>query len=299
MALPQRTRRLPPSRCNFTFSDCLQLVKPKVTGLSLLTAAAGYRLGSTAAPDLGKFLGTVFCTFLAAAGGSVLNQYLDRNTDSLMSRTASRPLPALRMSPGRVLIAGVILSISATVYLGVWVNSLASLLAGLTLLIYLGAYTPLKRRTPLSTWIGAVAGALPPLIGWTAAGGDLDIRALSLWTILFFWQVPHFLAIAWIRREEYAKAGLRVLTTLDPTGTRTSRQILLHSCLLAAASLVPYWTGLSGLWYLLAAGLLGLTFIVCAILLGHPLSEGRARLILKAGVIYLPCLLIAMVIDRV
>lgn len=174
MALPQRTRRLPPARCNFTFSDCLQLVKPKVTGLSLLTAAAGYRLGSTAAPDLGKFLGTVFCTFLAAAGGSVLNQYMDRDTDSLMSRTANRPLPALRMSPGRVLIAGVILSISATVSLGVWIK-----------------------------------------------------------------------------------------------------------------------------WYLLAAGLLGLTFIVCAILLDHPLSEGRARLNLKAGVIYLPCLLIAMVIDRV
>lgn len=298
MAFSRIFRRLPAGGDSSVLSDCLQLLRPRVTGLSLFTAAAGYLLAATGEVDLLRLLGTVSFTFLASGGGSALNQFLDRYSDSLMSRTAHRPLPARRRSPATVLTVGVFLSVSGMTSLCLWISPLAAALAGLTLLIYVGVYTPLKRKTVLSTWIGAVAGALPPLIGWTAAGGVLDIRALSLWGILFFWQVPHVLAVAWMRRRDYLQAGLRPLSTLDPTGTRTGRQVLLHSGLLLAASLVPFWSGLSGSLYLLAAALLGLALVACSFFFLHSPGEGRARLMLKAGLVYLPFLLIIMILDR-
>jgi protoheme IX farnesyltransferase len=296
MSVRQRIRR-PPSALR-SLKDSLQLAKPKVTGLSLLTVAAGFLLPDPAGFAPGRLGGTIFFTLLAAAGAGALNQYLDRDSDSLMGRTSPRPLPARRISPAAALAAGAVLSAAGTVCLGIWIGRLSALLAGLTLLVYLAVYTPLKKKTWLSIWPGALVGALPPLIGWSAAGAGLDIRALSLSAILFFWQIPHFLAISWIRRREYARAGLPVLATLDPAGIRASRQAVLHSALLLAASLVPFFTGLSGRNYLYAAAALGTVVLFCALLLRLRRSERRARLLLAAGVAYLPCLLLLMLLDR-
>jgi protoheme IX farnesyltransferase len=296
MSSRQRIRRPLSALGNLT--DCLQLIKPKVTGLSLLTVVAGFLLARPAGLDAGRLAGTVFFTFLAAAGAGALNQYLDRDSDALMDRTSPRPLPARRMSPAAALASGTVLSAAGILCLGIWIGLPSALLAVLTLLVYLAVYTPLKKKTWMSIWTGAVAGALPPLIGWSAAGAGLDIRALGLSAILFFWQIPHFLSISWIRRREYARAGLPVLAALDPAGMRVSRQAVLHSGLLLAASLLPFFSGLSGRPYLYAAAILGTAFLCCAVLLRLDRSEWRARLLLSAGVVYLPCLLLAMLLCR-
>jgi protoheme IX farnesyltransferase len=278
---------------------CLALTKPRVTGLSVLSAAAGFRLAADGPLDLRRFLGTVICTFLAAAGAGALNQYLERDRDALMRRTSSRPLPTGLIPPGPVLAIGAALALTGTVGMTLWVTPVAGLLTILSLLLYLFAYTPLKRKAALSTWVGAIPGALPPLIGWAACGGAMGMSAWSLYAVLYFWQIPHFLAIAWIRRDDYLRAGLPVLTAADPTGRRTNRQVLLHTGLLLAASLAPFWTGLTGPRYLAAAAVLGLGFAAAAALFRPSTAEIRARLLLKAGVVYLPCLLLAMVLDRV
>jgi len=287
----------PPARRR-VLSRWLTLVKPRVTGLSVLSAAAGFRLAAGSRADWGRFLGTVICTLLAAAGAGALNQYLERDRDAAMLRTTSRPLPAGLLSARQVLGIGTAMALAGTAGMALWIGTAAALLTALTLFVYLFAYTPLKARSPLATWIGAVAGALPPVIGWAAAGGPLGLRAWSLYTILFLWQIPHFLAIAWIRRQDYLRAGLPVVTTTDPSGTRTSRLVLLHCCLLLAASLFPFWDGVAGVRYLAVAGVLGVGFAAAAVRFRLSTSEGRARLLLKASVIYLPCLLVAMVLDR-
>src|SRR5437867_196769 len=210
------------------FVVCSELVKARLTFLVLLTTVVGFYIGFRGSLDYLKLLHTLIGTGLVAAGASALNQLLERDYDALMHRTEDRPLPSGRLQPDTVLVFGGLCSAAGLVYLVFAINLLTSLLGAITLCSYLFIYTPLKRVTPLNTAIGAIPGALPPLMGWTAARNELAGEGWALFAIVFFWQIPHFLAIAWLYREEYVKAGFVMLPSLDPDGCRTGRQTVSH-----------------------------------------------------------------------
>jgi protoheme IX farnesyltransferase len=238
-------------------------------------------------------------TAVLFAGASALNQLLERDRDALMPRTANRPLPAGRLQPVQVLALGSLLSAGGVVYLLACGQPLGAGLGTFALISYLFVYTPLKEWTPLSTLIGAVPGAVPPLIGWAAARGSLDSRALALFLIVFVWQVPHFLAIAWIYRDQYARAGFRVLPVLDPQGVQTGRQMICYCLALVVASLALAVLGAAGPVYLAGALLLGIGFLACAVRFACLRSLSRARVVLRASLIYLPALLTLLVLNRI
>jgi protoheme IX farnesyltransferase len=276
-----------------------ELIKARLTFLVLLTTAVGFYLGMRGAMDWWLFLHALASTALLASGASALNQLLERNHDKHMRRTEDRPLPSGRMQPNTVLIFGA-LSISAgLIYMAAAVNLLTSLLGALTVCSYVFVYTPLKRVTTLNTVVGAIPGALPPLMGWTAARDALTAEGWALFAILFFWQLPHFFAIAWIYRDEYAKAGFVMLPIIDPEGHRTSRQAVSHTLGLLPISLCPVVFGMVGAVYLMGALLLGLAFIFCAIRFSRELSLASARSLFYASILYLPLLLVLMVVDKV
>jgi protoheme IX farnesyltransferase len=278
-------------------ADYLELTKARVAVLVLFTVAAGFWLGARGTPDLAMLVHTVVATGLVAAGASALNQLLERHTDALMRRTEGRPLPSGRLQPVEVLAFGLALTLGGLIYLAAVVRQpLAVLVAVFTVVSYVLLYTPLKRRTTLNTLVGAVPGALPPVIGWTAARGDLGPEALALFLILFIWQVPHFLAIAWIYREDYARAGLRMLPAADPTGRLTGRQMTLYCLTLIPVSLLPCLLGEAGPAYLMAAIALGLAFLASALGFLHEVSTDQARRVLKASLIYLPVLLALLLV---
>jgi protoheme IX farnesyltransferase len=280
------------------FADYLELTRPRIAALVLFTAAAGFCLASAGAPDLARLLHTLVGTALVTAGASALNQVLERDGDARMARTRNRPLPSGRMPPLEALLFGIGLALAGLAYLALAVRQpLAVLTVALAFAVYVLLYTPLKRTTSLNTLIGAVAGAAPPVIGWTAATNALDLPAFVLFAILFLWQVPHFLAIAWLYRDDYASAGLRMLPMQDPGGSRTARHMVGYSLALLAASLAPSALGWAGGVYLLGAVVLGVGFLTCALGFLHTRSAARARRVLRASLLYLPALFAVLLVD--
>lgn len=290
-----------PSQIRTRLTDYIELTKPRVAVLVLFTVAAGALLAAGGLPDRPlDLVNTLLGTALVAAGASALNQLLERHSDGLMHRTEHRPLPAGRMLPGAVLAFGAGLSVFGVAYLAVTLRQpTAALVAAFTFVSYVFLYTPLKRRTPLNTLVGAVPGALPPVIGWTAVRGRIDAEALALFTILFLWQVPHFLAIAWIYRDDYTRAGLRMLPVVDRSGTQTGRQMIRYCLILVPASLAPVAFGTVGPIYLAGATLLGVGFLLATIGFARDHSMTQARRVLRASLIYLPALFALLLIDSV
>src|SRR3954468_15824058 len=278
------------------FSD---LIKARLTFLVLLTTLVGFYIGTRENTDYLLMIHALMGTALVACGASALNQLWEREHDAKMRRTESRPLPSGRLQPETVLIFGGACSMAGLIYLAFNVNLLTSLLGALTLTTYVFVYTPLKRITWLNTAIGAIPGALPPLMGWTAARNDLSVEGWALFAILFFWQIPHFLAIAWLYREEYAKAGFVMLPAVDPAGERTGRQAVSHTMALLLVSLLPVALRLSGPIYFFGALVCGLLFLWFAFQFSRTLSTRSARQMLLLSIIYLPLLLGLMVIDKI
>jgi protoheme IX farnesyltransferase len=279
-------------------ADYLALTKPRVAGLVLFTVAVGALLagGRQVAPVL--VVHVVVGTALVAAGASALNQWIERQSDAHMRRTADRPLPAGRLQPAEALIFGGLLGAVGVAYLACTTHLAAAAVAAFTIAAYVGVYTPLKSRTVLNTLIGAVPGALPPVIGWTAVRGTLTHEALTLFLIIFLWQVPHFLAIAWIYRDEYGRAGLRMLPVIDPAGRRTGRQMVLYCLSLLLVSVAPVLYGDAGWLYFAGAVTLGAAFLAGTLAFRRVPSLGHARRVLRASLWYLPGLLALLLLDR-
>ena len=274
------------------------LTKPEVNLLVVMSTLAGYYLAWRGPLNLPLLLSALFGTLLVASGTGTLNQYMERNSDCSMRRTARRPLPAGRLHPAEALIFGILLSAGGGLLLWLEANPLSSILALLTLTTYLLIYTPLKKKTDLCTLIGAFPGAMPPLIGWAAARGSLNAEALVLYAILFLWQFPHFLAIAWMYREDYARAGLRMLPPEDPEGRLTSRQIIVFLGALVLVSVLPALMGQAGKVYLVGAVALGGYFLVHGARLARSRTNALARRLVLASVIYLPLIFSLMMFDK-
>lgn len=276
----------------------LELTKPRITSLIMLTAAAGFCLGSQGATNYLVLMHTMIGIGLLASGLGTLNEFMERDLDCLMRRTADRPLPTHRVQPFEALWFGLTLTVVAELYLALFTNSLTSIL-GLTVVAgYLFAYTPLKTRSTFSTFVGAFPGAMPPVLGWTAARGRLDVTTAVLFAILFLWQFPHFLAIAWMYREDYGRAGICMLPVVEPDGRVTGQQIIAYSIMLVPVSLLPTVLGLSGKIYFVSALVLGLLFLASGIRAALSKSNLHARQLLMASVFYLPLLFGVMVLDR-
>jgi heme o synthase len=276
----------------------VELTKPRITFLIVLTAAAGFALGSQSGFDYRALLVSMFGIALLSSGVATINQYMERDLDALMRRTANRPLPTGKLLPWEALAFGAGLILISEIYLAVLVNPLTALL-GLTVIAgYLFGYTPLKTRTTLSTMVGAFPGAVPPLIGWAAARGSVGLEAWVLFAILFLWQFPHFLAIAWMYREDYSRAGILMLPVVEPDGRITAQQIVVYTVLLLPVSLLPAALGMSGKVYLFGAIILGLAFLFSSLRAAFSKSRQEARRLLLASVIYLPLLFILMVLDK-
>ncbi len=279
--------------------DLAWITKPRLSSLVLMATMCGFFFGAPAQFNLLLMVETILGTMLVAAGASALNQVIERHTDRLMARTRNRPLPAGRMDAGQVLNFGVACGVAGLLYLALRVNIEASLWAALTLALYVFVYTPLKRVSTLNTLVGAIPGAMPPLIGWAAAQGGLDARAWALFAILFLWQIPHFLAIAWIYRADYANAGLKMLPAVESDGCSTARQVVVHSVSLLPVSLLPLFMGMAGVIYFAAAVVLGLGYIAFALNFSLRRNDRSARQLFLASVVYLPLLLAVMMFDRV
>ena len=275
------------------------LVKARLTALVLLTTFVGFYLGERGTVHYLLMFHTLLGTALVASGAAALNQLLEREYDAKMRRTASRPLPSGRMQPATVMLIGGICSAVGLIYLALLVNLLTSVVGAVTLVSYLFIYTPLKRVTWVNTLVGAVPGALPPRMGWTAARNELSGVGWALFAILAFWQIPHFMAIAWLYREEYAKAGFVMLPSCAEGCQRTAQQAIFNTLALTLASLCPYAFGLTGKIYLAVALLLGAGYCVCALRFARQLTTTRARQLFLASIIYLPLLIAALVGDKV
>lgn len=276
----------------------VELTKPRITVLVVLTAAAGYCMGSVTGIDYVGLLNMAVGIALLSSGIATLNQYLERDLDRLMRRTQARPLPAAKLKPAEAVIFGILLSVIATGYLALFINPLSAVLGVATLASYLFVYTPLKTKTTLSTVLGAFPGAMPPFIGWVAATGAITIEAWVLFAILFLWQFPHFLAIAWMYREDYARAGIRMLPVVEPEGKVTGQQIISYTLLLVPVSLLPAAIGLAGSVYLIGASALGLVFLYFSARAALERTAWQARRLLLASVLYLPALFVLMVLNR-
>lgn len=280
-------------------NDYLQLTKPRITWLILMSTAVGFFFGARGAGwEWLVLLHTIIGTGLIASGTAALNQWMERDADARMNRTKQRPLPAGSISPSRAFWFAVALSVLGFVELWLGANLLTAFLGAFTLASYLFVYTPLKRVTPHSTTIGAIPGAMPPVIGYAAARGDLNMEALALFAILFFWQFPHFYSIAWLYREDYGRAGIRMLPVVDPSGERTARQILVTGLFLIPVSLLPSWLGMAGNLYGAGAVLLGIMYFWYGVRVNRERTLLRARGVLMASIVYLPLLYVLLLADR-
>ena len=280
-----------------------ELVKLRLTTMVLITTLVGFYMGLNAesgglVQNLAKLGLTLLGTGLLAAGASILNQFLEREYDAKMERTAKRPLPSRQIGPEMALLLGGAVSVGGLLALAAWVDLLVAVLGAVTLVTYLFIYTPLKRKSEWNTIIGAIPGALPPLMGWAAVRGEVDLMGWMLFAILFFWQVPHFMAIAWMYREDYEKAGFVMMPSVNGGGPRTGRQAISHTVFLVIASLMPFTMGPAGPAYMLGAVLLGLLFLAVAVRFSRDLSLANARRLFFASIIYLPLLLGLMVVDK-
>ena len=287
-----------PAPSRGTLADFVGLTKPRLNLLVVATSAAGYYLGAPGVPEPAPMLQAVAGTALVAAGAAVLNQVLERDTDALMRRTRGRALPDGRVLPGDARLFGIAASVAGLALLAAQRHLIAAGLALATLIVYLAIYTPLKRRTSLSTLVGAAPGALPPLIGWSASHGSITFGGAALFAIVFLWQIPHFMAIAWMYRDDYAKAGFPMLPVIDPAGRRAARQAVVYAAALIPVSAVPTLAGISGAAYLIVAmglgiGLLGLAFNFATLR-----TDRSARWLFFGSITYLSILWIAMIADR-
>jgi protoheme IX farnesyltransferase len=280
-------------------ADYVELTKPRITLMVMLTTMVGFVMGSAARVNVPGLLAVLAGTGLVAAGASALNMLLERRTDALMHRTRNRPLPAGRLRPTDVVAWGFALTAAGVLLLGWRAGALATGVALVTWLSYLLFYTPLKPLTSLSTVVGALPGALPPVIGWAAARGSLDAGAFVLFAILFLWQIPHFLAIAWIYREDYARGGLPMLPVLDPDGKVTGRQAVANSLALLLVSLTPRAAGLAGNVYLVGAVVLGMAFTAVAFRAAIERTAPAARRLFVASIVYLALLCALLIADKV
>lgn len=277
----------------------LELTKPRITWLIVMSTAIGYFFGHSGPWLIWQVVHTLFGTALMASGTAALNQWYEREADRHMRRTQMRPLPSGRLQPKQVLWFGIGLAVLGSLELGFGVNLLTSGLCLATLALYLFAYTPLKQKTWWSTTVGAFPGAMPPLIGFAGAANKLTPEALVLGAILFLWQFPHFYAIAWMYREDYSRAGIRMLPVVEPDGGSTARQIVLYSLLLIPISLLPKWMGMTGSIYMIGALVLGLCFLYSGVRVSLDRTKLRARRVLLTSVVYLPVLYVLMVLDPV
>jgi protoheme IX farnesyltransferase len=280
-------------------ADFVALAKPRLNLLVVLTTLAAFHLGSGPGIELAVLLHTVVGTALVASAAAALNQVMEREVDGRMRRTRKRPLPEGRLQPAEAIVFAAALGATGLAELAWKVNPLSSIVALVTLVSYLVVYTPLKPRTPLSTIVGAVPGALPPLIGWAAARGELTAGGWMFFTIVFLWQVPHFLAIAWLYRDDYERAGLPLLPVVEPDGASTGRQVLLYSAALVPASLLPGIGGIAGGWYLAGAIVLGSGFVLLGIQFARRRETAHARRLFVGSIIYLPLLWALMIATRV
>ena len=271
-----------------TLADYAALTKPRLNVLVVATSAAGYYLGATGPLNLAVMAAAVAGTAFVAGGAAALNQFCERETDALMRRTRSRPLPDGRIAPADARIFGLALSTAGLVLLAALAGWLAALLALATLTIYVAVYTPLKRRSKVATLVGAVPGALPPLIGWAASRGEISTGGLALFLIVFLWQIPHFMAIAWLYRDDYRLAGFPMLPVIDPDGRRTGREAVVYALALLPASLVPTFAGVSGATYAVIAAVLGAGLIVAAVKFAVARNDAAARRLFFGSLVYLP-----------
>ncbi len=277
------------------FSD---LIKARLTTLVLLTTLVGFYLGAHAPMDYGLMIRALLGTALLASGAAALNQLFECHQDAQMLRTSTRPLPSGRLRPETVLTFGVACAMGGLLWLALLVNPLTALLGAITLCAYLFVYTPLKRVTWMNTLVGAIPGALPPVMGWTAARGELSVEGWALFAIVACWQLPHFFAIAWLYREDYALAGFKMLPSVDPDGRRTANQSVAYTLALLAVSVFPFMLNLTGPAYLASALVLGGAYLACAIQFARRITETRARQMFFASIVYLPLLLAALTLDK-
>lgn len=291
----QETRTL---RAHEKLAAYVELTKPRIAFMLVLTSAAGFYLGADRNFNFLLFLNAMIGIALLAFGVATLNQVWERKTDALMERTAKRPLPTQKISISEALVFGILLCLTAEIYLTFLVNPLTAILGLVVIVGYVLLYTPLKTVTSMSTAIGAIPGAMPPLMGWTASANEITLGAWIVFAILFLWQFPHFLAIAWMYREQYAKAKILMLPVIEPAGKITAQQIVIFTVLLIPVSLAPYFFGISGLIYLIGASLLGIWFLTASIGAARAKSNEKARKLLLVSVIYLPLLFALMVFNH-
>ena len=275
-----------------------ELTKPRIAFMLVLTSAAGFYLGADKGFDLMIFINSMIGITLLAFGVATLNQVWERKTDALMERTATRPLPTQRLTVAEALVFGILLCLTAEIYLTFLVNFLTAILGLVVIGGYILLYTPLKTRTSASTAIGAIPGALPPLMGYTAAANEITLGAWVLFALLFLWQFPHFLAIAWMYKEQYAKAGILMLPVIEPEGKITARQIVVFTVILLPVSLAPYFLGFAGLIYLVGASLLGLWFLAASIKTARAKTVEQSKKLLLVSVLYLPLIFALMVFNH-
>ena len=288
---------LAPSR-NRVVADLAELVKARLTLLVLLTTAVGFYLGSESPVDYSALFHVVFGTAAAAAGAAALNQWWERRADALMRRTKMRPIPAGRMPALQALVLGVVLSIFGVGYLAIRCNALSAVLTAVTIAIYIFAYTPLKRTSTANTAVGAIPGGIPPMIGWAAARGSIGPEAWSLFAIVFLWQLPHFFAIAWMYREDYSRAGFRMISSNDRSGERSASQSVFFCILLLVIAGLPAFLGIASFVYLAAELVLGGLFVAVAMRFLQMRTAGAARSLFIASIAYLPLLLGALVLTK-
>ena len=285
-------------RSSSLVGDYAALTKPRLNLLVVATSAAGYYLGAPPQPDWPGMAEAVAGTALVAAGAAVLNQLYERHTDALMRRTRRRPLPAGRLSPEEARMFGLALAASGVALLAFRANLVAAALALATLGIYLAVYTPLKRKSPGATLVGAIPGALPPLIGWTAAQGRISVGGMALFAIVFLWQIPHFMAIAWMYRDDYAQAGFPMLPVIEPNGRRTGRHAVVYAAALLPVSVAPAFLGVAGWIYFWVALVLGVGMVWLAARFAATRLESSARRLFFGSIVYLPLLWAAMILDH-
>jgi heme o synthase len=287
-----------PATHRVVFGDLAALTKPGITRMVLFTTAAGYLMAAGLDLSLVRLANTLLGAGLASAGANALNMWWERDSDAAMGRTRLRPIPAGRVSPELALAVAMTLSVVGLLHLTLFVNIPTLLLVAASLTSYVLVYTPLKRRTHHATLIGALPGALPALAGWTAADAPIGLAAIAITGIVFFWQMPHFYALAWIYREDYDSGGLRMLSVIDPMGRRLGLESFAYSALLLAVSLVPVATGLIGWFYGVGATLLGLGMMVLSARLWAVRDNQRAWQLFFASIAYLPVILVLMLVDR-
>jgi len=276
----------------------LELGKPRLSLTAVFAVVTGVYIGSPGLPDAGLVISCAVAAMLVAMGGSALNMFAERDHDGRMQRTSGRPLPAGRLRPVEGLVAGAIAVVCGVALFVVTSNLLAAGLCALIALLYVLIYTPLKRVTALNTLVGAVPGALPPVVGYAAASGMIDMRSLLLFVILFLWQIPHFLAIAWRYRDDYALGGMRMMPLVDPDGRSTGAQMIIFTVSLVVATLAAYFAGMAGNVYLATAVVLGLIFLRSSIIAGVFRQESGMRRCFLVSVVYLPVLFGVMMLDK-